>query len=81
MDHTLSAEEKINLLFANSLPLLNCQIWCHLRTNLTPVFTSGKMKMFYLGIPAVRNWLTACTEPLLTVIYLNTSAAITVLRN
>jgi hypothetical protein len=49
MDRTVSAEEKIDPLFANSLPVLKGQLWRHLRTNLTPVFTSGKMRnMFYL---------------------------------
>jgi cytochrome P450 family 6 len=48
MDRSFSAEERIDPLLANSLPVLNGQVWRHLRTNLTPVFTSGKMKMFYL---------------------------------
>jgi cytochrome P450 len=49
MDRTLSVKEKLDPLFANSLPFLNGQLWRHLRTNLTPVFTSRKMKkMFYL---------------------------------
>jgi cytochrome P450 family 6 len=49
MDRTLSAEEKLDPLFANNLSVLNGQLWRYLRTNLTPVFTSAKMKkMFYL---------------------------------
>jgi cytochrome P450 family 6 len=48
-DRTISAEEDIDPLAANSLFALNGQVWRHLRTNLTPVFTSSKMKkMFYL---------------------------------
>jgi cytochrome P450 family 6 len=49
MDHMISVEDKFDPLFGNSLPLLKGQLWRHLRTNLTPVFTSSKMKiMFYL---------------------------------
>jgi cytochrome P450 family 6 len=49
MDRTLSTDEKLEPLFANALAAARGQLWRHLRTNLTPVFTSGKMKkMFYL---------------------------------
>jgi len=49
MDRTVSFEDKIDPLMGNTLPLLKGQLWRHLRTSLTPVFTSRKMKMmFYL---------------------------------
>jgi cytochrome P450 family 6 len=49
MDRTFSFEDKIDPLMSNNLPALKGKTWRHLRTNLTPLFTSGKMKkMFYL---------------------------------
>jgi cytochrome P450 len=49
MDRTLSIELKFDPLFGNVLSSLKGQLWRHLRTNLTPVFTSSNMKkMFYL---------------------------------
>jgi cytochrome P450 family 6 len=48
-DRTLSADKKLDPLFASGLGLTRSQLWRQLKTNLTPVFTSGKMKtMFYL---------------------------------
>ena len=49
MDRTLSFEDKFDPLLGKTLPALKGQLWRHIRTNLTPVFTSSKMKkMFYL---------------------------------
>jgi hypothetical protein len=49
MDRIISVEGKFEPVFGKGLPLLKGQIWRHLRTNLTTVFTSSKMKMmFYL---------------------------------
>jgi cytochrome P450 len=49
MDRTLSLDDKFDPLLGKSLTVLKGQLWRHLRTNLTPVFTSRKMKkMFYL---------------------------------
>jgi cytochrome P450 family 6 len=49
MDHILSIEDKFDPIFGKVLGGLKGQLWRHLRTNLTPVFTSSKMKkMFYL---------------------------------
>jgi cytochrome P450 family 6 len=49
MDRTLSVEEKLDPLLANGLPFLKGKRWRHLRTNLNPVFTLGKLKKtFYL---------------------------------
>ena len=44
-NHIVSADKKLDPLFANSLPAMRGQIWRYLRTNLTTVFTSSKMKM------------------------------------
>jgi len=49
MDHIFLVNEKSDPLFSNLLPVIRGQLWRHLRTNLTTVFTSHKMKlMFYL---------------------------------
>jgi len=49
MDRTVFFHEKSDPLLANVLSVIRGQLWRHLRTNLTPVFTSRKMKlMFYL---------------------------------
>jgi len=51
MDRIFSYEERFDPVFGNMMPLLKCQLWRQIRTNLTPVFTSRKMKMmFYLVI-------------------------------
>jgi cytochrome P450 family 6 len=48
-DRIFSFEDKYDPLFGKSIPVLKGQVWRHIRTNLTPVYTSRKMKMmFYL---------------------------------
>jgi cytochrome P450 len=62
MDRTFSFEDKFDPMFGNSLPVLKGQVWRHLRTNLTPVFTSRKMKkMFYL-VDTSGKELAECLE-------------------
>jgi cytochrome P450 family 6 len=49
MDRATSIDEELEPLTSRTLFVLKGQRWRHMRTNLTPVFTSGKMKMmFYL---------------------------------
>jgi len=62
VDRTVSLEDKFDPLFGNSLPALKGQLWRHLRTNLTPVFTSGKMKMMFYLVDTCGKELTECLE-------------------
>ena len=49
LDHLVTFNEKLDPLSSSSVLVMKGQRWRHFRTNLTPVFTSGKMKkMFYL---------------------------------
>jgi cytochrome P450 family 6 len=49
MDHAFTVEEKLDPLFGNNMAVVKGRLWRYLRTNLTPVFTSRKIKMmFYL---------------------------------
>jgi cytochrome P450 len=49
IDRIVSLNEELDPLVSRSLMAIKGQRWRHLRTNLTPVFTSGKIKkMFYL---------------------------------
>jgi cytochrome P450 family 9 len=41
MDRKFSVEDKFDPLFGKNLAVLKGQLWRHLRTNLTPVFTSA----------------------------------------
>jgi cytochrome P450 family 6 len=48
-DRIMSVDEKLDPVFGNGLFVLKGQRWRQIRVNLTPVFTSVKMKnMFYL---------------------------------
>jgi hypothetical protein len=48
-DRIISLDEKLDPIFGKILFALKGKLWRHMRTNLTPVYTSGKMKMmFYL---------------------------------
>jgi hypothetical protein len=62
IDRIISFEKKFNPLFANSLPLLKGQLWRQLRTNLTPVFTSSKIKMMYFLVDTCGKELADCLE-------------------
>jgi cytochrome P450 family 6 len=62
MDHMISFEGMFDPLFGNSLPILKGQLWRHLRTNLTPVFTSSKMKMMFYLVNTCGKELADCLE-------------------
>jgi cytochrome P450 family 6 len=62
MDRTVSFEEKFDPILANSLPFLKGQLWRHLRTHLTPVFTSSKMKMMSYLVDTCGKKLADCLE-------------------
>jgi cytochrome P450 len=62
MDHTFSLEDKFDPLFANVLFALKGQLWHHLRTNLTPVFTSRKIKMMFYLVDLCGKELADCLE-------------------
>jgi cytochrome P450 family 6 len=49
VDRIVSFNEKFDPLLSRNLFVMKGEHWRYLRTNLTPVYTSGKMKMlFYL---------------------------------
>ena len=62
MDRTFSFEDKFDPLFCNNLAVLKGQLWRHLRTNLTPVFTSRKMKMMFYLVDNCGKELAECLE-------------------
>jgi cytochrome P450 len=62
MDRIFSIEERFDPLFGNVLTLLRGQLWRHLRTNLTPVFTSRKMKLMFCLVDTCGKELADCLE-------------------
>ena len=61
-EHVLSVDEKLDPLFGNNLAIVRGQLWRHLRTNLTPVFTSRKMKMMFCLVDTCGKELAHCLE-------------------
>jgi cytochrome P450 family 6 len=59
-DRMISFSEKLDPLFSNSLIAIKGQRWRYLRTNLTPVFTSGKMKMMFDLVDSCGKELADC---------------------
>jgi hypothetical protein len=59
-DHVFSVDENIDPLLGKNPAVLRGQLWCHLRTNLTPVFTSRKMKMMFYLMDACGKELADC---------------------
>jgi len=62
MDRTFSFEEKFDPLFGRNITVLKGQLWRHLRANLTPVFTSRKMKMMFYLVNTSGKELAECLE-------------------
>jgi len=62
MDRIFSYEDKFDPVFGNMMPLLKGQLWRHIRTNLTPVFTSRKMKMMFYLVDICGKELAECLE-------------------
>jgi cytochrome P450 family 6 len=62
MDRVFSVEDKLDPLFGNNMAVLKGQLWHHLRTNLTPVFTSRKMKLMFYLMDSSGKELADCLE-------------------
>jgi cytochrome P450 len=62
MDRILLVDEKFEPIFGNTLTVLKGSLWRHLRTNLTPVFSSRKMKMMFYLVDICGEELTDCLE-------------------
>jgi hypothetical protein len=66
MDRIFSTEDKYDPLFGKTLFGLNGQLWHLLRTNLTPVFNSRKMKMMLYLVDTSGKELADCLEKFTT---------------
>ena len=62
MDRTISQETKFDPVFGYIMPFLKGQLWRHVRTSLTPVFTSRKMKMMFYLVDTCGKELVNCLE-------------------
>jgi cytochrome P450 family 6 len=62
INRTVSFETKFDPLFCCDLPVLKGQLWRHLRTKLTPVFTSRKIKMMFYLLDTSCEELVECLE-------------------
>jgi cytochrome P450 len=61
-DHIASLDEKLDPLFSKALFATKGQRWRHWRTNLTPVFTSGKIKMMFYLVDTCGKELADCLD-------------------
>jgi len=62
MDRIFAAEYKFDPIFSKNLAVLKGHLWRHLRTNLSPVFTSRKMKMMFYLVDTCGKELADCLE-------------------
>ena len=61
-ERTFSFEDKYDPLFGKILAALKGKLWRHLRRNLTPVFTSRKIKMMFYLVDNCGKELANCLE-------------------
>jgi len=62
VDRTASFEEKLDPVFGNIMPFLKGNLWRHIRSNLTPVFTRSKVKMMFYLVDTCGKELAECLE-------------------
>jgi cytochrome P450 family 6 len=62
MDRIFAVEDKFDPLFGRHLSVLKGQVWRHLKQNLTPVFTSRKMKVMFSLVDTCGKELADCLE-------------------
>jgi len=62
IDRVTSFDEKLDPLSAKTLFVIKGQLWRHWRTNLTPAFTSGKMKMMFYLVDTCGKELADCLD-------------------
>jgi hypothetical protein len=62
MDRIFTVDERFDPIFGRNISVLKGQLWRHLRTNLTPVFTSRKMRMMFYLVDTCGKELTDCLE-------------------
>jgi len=61
-DRIFSFEDKFDPLFGKNLGALKGELWYHLRTNLSPVFTSRKIKLMFNLVDTSGKELAECLE-------------------
>jgi cytochrome P450 family 6 len=62
MNRKVSFDDKFDPVIGTNICALKRQLWLHLRTNLTPVFTSRKMKMMFYLMDTCGKELAECLE-------------------
>jgi cytochrome P450 family 6 len=62
IDRIISFDEKLDPLWSKILFVIKGQRWRQWRTNLTPVFTSGKMKMMFYLVDTCGKELADCLD-------------------
>ena len=61
-DRTIFLEEKLDPIFCKTMGALKGELWYHLRTNLSPVFTSRKIKLMFNLVDTSGKELAECLE-------------------
>jgi len=62
IDHVISFDEKLDPLGCKGFFAMKGQLWRHWRINLTPAFTSGKMKMMFYLVDTCGKELADCLD-------------------